>query len=64
MPWPKERKRMTRQRIVQAAASAFRKQGIADVGIAELMKQAGLTHGGFYGYFRSKDDLIACARTP
>ena len=59
MPWPKERKRKTRQRIVQAAASAFRKQGIADVGIAELMKQAGLTHGGFYAHFSSKEDLLA-----
>ena len=61
MPWPKERKGKTRQRIVQAAASAFRKQGIADVGIAELMKQAGLTHGGFYAHFSSKEDLLAQA---
>ena len=59
MPWPKERKGKTRQRIVQAAASAFRKQGIADVGIAELMKRAGLTHGGFYAHFSSKEDLLA-----
>jgi TetR/AcrR family transcriptional regulator, transcriptional repressor for nem operon len=59
MPWPKERKGKTRQRIVQTAASAFRKQGIADVGIAELMKRAGLTHGGFYAHFSSKEDLLA-----
>src|SRR5262249_62329167 len=61
MPWPKERKGKTRQRIVQAAASAFRKQGIADVGIAELMKRAGLTHGGFYAHFSSKEKLLADA---
>ena len=61
MPWPKERKGETRQRIVQAAASAFRKRGIADVGIAGLMKRAGLTHGGFYRHFDSKDALVAAA---
>lgn len=59
MPWPKEHKRKTRQRIVQVAATAFRKQGVADVGIAELMKRAGLTHGGFYAHFSSKEDLLA-----
>jgi TetR/AcrR family transcriptional repressor of nem operon len=59
MPWPKERKGKTRERIVQAAASAFRKQGIADVGIVDLIKQAGLTHGGFYAHFSSKEDLLA-----
>lgn len=59
MPWPKERKGETRQRIVDAAASAFRKRGVADVGIAELMKRAGLTHGGFYAHFSSKQDLLA-----
>lgn len=59
MAWPKERKGETRQRIVQAAATAFRKKGVADVGIAELMKSAGLTHGGFYAHFSSKEDLLA-----
>jgi TetR/AcrR family transcriptional regulator, transcriptional repressor for nem operon len=59
MPWPKEHKQATRKRIVSAAAKAFRRQGIADVGVAEVMQSAGLTHGGFYSHFDSKDDLIA-----
>ena len=54
----------TRRRIVAAAAAAFRKNGIVATGLADLMKAAGLTHGGFYKHFKSKDQLIAeaCAR--
>ena len=37
----------------------FRAQGFEAVTVADVMKAAGLTHGGFYGYFKSKDDLIA-----
>ncbi|HWA49860.1 MAG TPA: TetR/AcrR family transcriptional regulator [Dongiaceae bacterium] len=53
-----------RERIVQAAAKLFRERGFDGIGVADLMKSAGLTHGGFYGHFRSKDDLAAeaCAR--
>src|SRR5262249_16372050 len=61
MPWPKEHKQATRQRIVEAAAAAFRECGIADVGVAEIMRRAGFTHGGFYAHFDSKDDLLAAA---
>ena len=48
----------TRQRIVETAAKAFRKQGIAATGVAEIMANAGLTHGGFYRHFGSKDQLV------
>src|ERR1700719_2129407 len=49
----------TRKRIVQAAARQFREKEIAATGLAELMKAAGLTHGGFYKHFASKDQLVA-----
>ncbi len=45
--------------IVEAAGRLFRERGFDAVTVAEVMKAAGLTHGGFYGHFRSKDDLIA-----
>jgi TetR/AcrR family transcriptional repressor of nem operon len=61
MPWSKEHKSGTRERIVQAAANAFRARGIDGVGVAEIMKEAGLTHGGFYAHFKSKDDLVKAA---
>jgi TetR/AcrR family transcriptional repressor of nem operon len=63
MPWPKEHKRNTRERIVAAAAAAFRQQGIDQVSVADIMQRAGLTHGGFYAHFTSKDDLLAEALT-
>src|SRR6188474_3801293 len=50
-----------RDRIVEAAAQLFRERGFDGIGVADLMKEAGLTHGGFYGHFSSKDDLIAQA---
>ena len=49
----------TRKRIVAAAAAEFRKNGIVATGLADLMKAAGLTHGGFYKHFESKDQLVA-----
>jgi len=59
MPWPKEHKINTRARIVEAAAAEFRQHGIAQVGVAEVMRRAGLTHGGFYAHFDSKEELLA-----
>src|SRR3954470_3052416 len=50
-----------RERILEAAAQLFREKGFEGIGLADLMKEAGLTHGGFYGHFSSKDDLIAQA---
>ena len=47
----------TRQRIVDAASPRFRADGIDAIGIAALMKAAGMTHGGFYNHFASKDAL-------
>ena len=49
----------TRKRIVRAAARKFREQGIVATGLNDLMKAAGLTHGGFYKHFESKDQLVA-----
>jgi TetR/AcrR family transcriptional repressor of nem operon len=49
----------TRKRIVGAAAREFREKGIVATGLADLMKAAGLTHGGFYKHFASKDQLVA-----
>ena len=49
----------SRERIVAVAAKLFRERGIAAVGVAELMEAAGMTHGGFYKHFESKDALIA-----
>ena len=48
-----------RIRILAAAARLFRQRGFDDVTVAEVMKDAGLTHGAFYGYFPSKEALIA-----
>lgn len=49
----------TRRKIVKVAARAFRKDGFAGVGVADLMARSGLTHGGFYKHFASKDALAA-----
>jgi TetR/AcrR family transcriptional repressor of nem operon len=49
----------TRQRIVEAASVEFRKQGIGGTGLSGLMAAAGLTHGGFYRHFESKDQVLA-----
>jgi TetR/AcrR family transcriptional regulator, transcriptional repressor for nem operon len=52
------------ERILDVATRLFRERGIDGIGVADLMKAAGLTHGGFYGHFKSKEDLVAqaCAR--
>ena len=46
------------ERIVRTAAKRFREKGLAGVGIADLMKEVGLTVGGFYKHFDSRDDLV------
>jgi TetR/AcrR family transcriptional repressor of nem operon len=48
-----------RRKILEVAARLFRERGFEAVTVADVMKAAGLTHGGFYGHFKSKDDLIA-----
>jgi TetR/AcrR family transcriptional regulator, transcriptional repressor for nem operon len=55
----KANKQRSRELIVKTAAKVFRERGVDGIGLADLMKAAGLTHGGFYGHFDSRDDLIA-----
>ena len=55
----REQAARNRERIVETAAQRFRERGFEGIGVADLMKEAGLTHGGFYGHFSSKEDLIA-----
>jgi TetR/AcrR family transcriptional regulator, transcriptional repressor for nem operon len=50
-----------RERIIDTAAKLFRERGFDGIGVADLMKSAGMTHGGFYGHFASKEDLMAQA---
>lgn len=52
------RKEETHERIVEAAARAIRRHGYAGLGVADVMKDAGLTHGGFYAHFESRDALL------
>ncbi|OWK41773.1 TetR/AcrR family transcriptional regulator [Fimbriiglobus ruber] len=61
----REQAAKNRERILDVAAKLFREQGFQETGVDALMKSAGLTHGGFYGHFASKDDLMAeiCSRT-
>jgi AcrR family transcriptional regulator len=49
----------TRERIVETASEQFRRHGISDAGLSRLMAAAGLTHGGFYRHFASKDQLVS-----
>jgi TetR/AcrR family transcriptional repressor of nem operon len=54
-------KAQTRARILDEAAKAMREHGAEGIGVAALMKRAGLTHGGFYAHFENRDDLVAHA---
>jgi len=54
-----EQKAQNRNRILSEAGRLFREKGFDAVSVAEVMKAAGMTHGGFYGHFQSKDDLVA-----
>jgi AcrR family transcriptional regulator len=53
------RHQQSHERILDAAARTVRRAGIAGVGVADVMKEAGLTHGGFYAHFASRDALLA-----
>jgi TetR/AcrR family transcriptional regulator, transcriptional repressor for nem operon len=57
----REQAAANRERIIDAAAALFRAKGFSGIGVADIMKAADLTHGGFYGHFSSKDDLVAQA---
>jgi AcrR family transcriptional regulator len=58
MDAPTSRKQLTHDRIVETAARAIRRAGFHGVGVADIMKEAGLTHGGFYAHFASRDALL------
>jgi TetR/AcrR family transcriptional regulator, transcriptional repressor for nem operon len=53
------RKEATHDRIVETAARAIRRSGYGGTGVAEIMKEAGLTHGGFYAHFESREGMLA-----
>ena len=54
----REQAALNRERVVEIAAKLFREKGYNGIGVADLMKSAGLTHGGFYGNFASKETLL------
>nr|WP_254504504.1 TetR/AcrR family transcriptional regulator [Duganella vulcania] len=53
------RKEATHERIVEVASRAIRRSGYDGTGVADIMREAGLTHGGFYAHFESRDALLA-----
>lgn len=61
MRYPPGHKEEVRSGIVEAASRALRRDGLAGVSVPALMKEAGLTHGGFYGHFKNRDELVAAA---
>jgi len=61
MRYPEDHKAQTRQRIIEEASRRFRREGVAVTGLQPLMKALGLTHGGFYAHFGSKDELVGLA---
>ncbi len=61
MRYDTEHKQRTREKVLKAAAKAIRAQGPHRIGVAAVMGKAGLTHGGFYAHFDSKDALVAAA---
>jgi TetR/AcrR family transcriptional repressor of nem operon len=61
MRYDAEHKQKTREKVLEAAAEAIRAEGPHKLGVAGIMAKAGLTHGGFYAHFQSKDDLVASA---
>jgi TetR/AcrR family transcriptional repressor of nem operon len=61
MRYDAEHKAKTRHKVLTVAKQAIRKDGLASLGVAAVMKDAGLTHGGFYAHFSSRDALIEAA---
>src|SRR5882757_6361079 len=55
----RKQKEATHERIVEAAARAIRRSGYDGTGVADIMKDAGLTHGGFYAHFASREAMLA-----
>src|ERR1700760_2355384 len=61
MRYDEDHKQRTREKVLDAAARTIRAEGPDRVGVAAIMAEAGLTHGGFYAHFGSKDELVAAA---
>jgi TetR/AcrR family transcriptional repressor of nem operon len=59
MPYPTGHRKEVRGKIVQSARRLFNRHGFENVSVTQIMAGAGLTHGGFYSYFKSKSDLYA-----
>ena len=59
MPLTGRKASESRERIVDAASRALRRSGVRGVSVADIMKEAGLTHGGFYAHFPSRDALVS-----
>ena len=59
MRYDNQHKQQTRRRVLEAAAEAIRTEGPERIGVAAVMTRAGLTHGGFYAHFDSKEMLVA-----
>lgn len=59
MRYDPEHRQRTREKVVHEAAASIRKHGPDRIGVASLMAKLGLTHGGFYAHFKSKDELVA-----
>ncbi len=59
MPYPAGHRKEVRGKIVQSARRLFNRHGFENVSVTQIMAGAGLTHGGFYSYFKSKSDLYA-----
>src|SRR3954464_5548250 len=55
----RKQKEATHERIVESAARAIRRSGYSGTGVADIMKDAGLTHGGFYAHFPSREAMLA-----
>lgn len=56
---PSRKKQETHDRIVRTAATAIRKHGLHGISVADIMEEAGLTHGGFYAHFESREAMLA-----
>ena len=61
MRYDADHKERTRERVLEEAVRAIRKEGPGKLGVASVMAEAGLTHGGFYAHFKSRDELMLAA---
>ncbi len=61
MRYDSEHKQRTRERVLKEAAKAIRAKGPWNVGVADVMAEAGLTHGGFYAHFANRDAMLGAA---